>query len=67
MECGIKLGIKSITACQAIHLFHRVYRNLDKSEYDKFVVATSCSRFTDFIIDLKLILFDSLFSWQDQQ
>lgn len=45
MECGIKLGIKSMTSCQAALLFHRVFRNLDKPEYDKFVVAASCSKF----------------------
>lgn len=41
-ECSAKLELRTQTTATAAVLLHRVYRNLEKPDYDKFAVATSC-------------------------
>lgn len=41
-ECAIKLSMQPLTSAMAAVLFHRFYRETDESEYDPYMIASSC-------------------------
>ncbi|XP_053687350.1 cyclin-Q [Sabethes cyaneus] len=41
-ECAIKLNMKPLTSAMAAVLFHRFFRETNESEYDPFMIASSC-------------------------
>ncbi|XP_058466407.1 cyclin-Q [Malaya genurostris] len=41
-ECAIKLSMKPLSSAMAAVLFHRFFREVDDSEYDPYMVASSC-------------------------
>ncbi|XP_058834953.1 cyclin-Q [Topomyia yanbarensis] len=41
-ECSIKLGMKPLSSAMAAILFHRFFREVDESEYDPYMIASSC-------------------------
>ncbi|XP_055606476.1 cyclin-Q [Uranotaenia lowii] len=41
-ECSIKLNMKPLTSAMAAILFHRFFREASETEYDPYMIASSC-------------------------
>lgn len=41
-ECAIKLNMKPLTSAMAATLFHRFFKEVDETEYDPYMTASSC-------------------------
>lgn len=41
-ECALKLSMKPLTSATAAILFHRFFKEMEDSEYDPFMIASSC-------------------------